>query len=28
MDEADVRAAAEWQAYGSACHNWAMTLAN
>lgn len=28
MDEADVRTAAEWQAYGSACHNWAMTLAN
>lgn len=28
MAETDVRAAAEWQAYGSACHNWALTLAN
>ena len=27
MAEADVRAAAEWQAFGSACRNWAMTLA-
>ena len=27
MDEADVRSAAEWQAFGSACRNWAMTLA-
>ena len=26
MAEADVRAAAEWQAFGSACRNWAMTL--
>ena len=27
MAEADVRAAAEWQAFGSACRNWALTLA-
>jgi hypothetical protein len=26
MAEADVRAAAEWQAFGSQCRNWAMTL--
>jgi hypothetical protein len=26
MAEADVRSAAEWQAFGSACRNWAMTL--
>lgn len=26
MDEADVRAAAEWQAYGSQCRDWALTL--
>lgn len=26
MDETDVRRAGEWQAYGTACHNWAMSL--
>jgi len=27
MAEADVRSAAEWQAFGSACRNWALGLA-
>ena len=26
VDEADVRRAAYWQAFGSACHNWALTI--
>lgn len=26
VDSTDVRAAAEWQAFGSACHNWALTI--
>lgn len=26
VDEADVRRAAEWQAYGVACHDWALSV--
>jgi len=26
MEEADVRAAGEWQEFGTACRNWALTL--